>query len=95
MDTATDNVHEQQSSQTEIHNVFFKNQYSSSYKTDEKVLRNLIYKNTYCNNENHRFRLIIYYNSNVTTKLIMKNSPRVDILQMSNVIYKFKCKEGE
>lgn len=95
--TVTDNVnvHDPQPSQSQIHTVFYKNQYSSSYKTDEKVLRNLIYKNTYCNNENHKLKLIIYYNSNVTAKLVMKNSPSVDNLQTSNVIYEFKCKEGE
>ena len=56
--TATDvSDHKPQPLQSEIHNVFYKNYYSSFYKTDEKVLQNLIYKNTYCNNENHRLQL--------------------------------------
>ena len=47
--------------------VYYKNQFNSSYKTDEKVMNDIIGKNVKCVNDNDRLKLVIYYKS-MTTK---------------------------
>ena len=65
---------------------------SSQYKTDEKVLKDIIRKNTQCNNDDESLQLNIYYQNKKTRQLLMKNSP-VSIKQSNrtNVVYKFIC----
>ena len=50
---------------------------------------------TSCGGEN--VRLTIYYKSSRTSNLIMKNSPNCDVddLRKTNVVYKYKCNQGD
>ena len=41
--------------------LFYRNQMTSSYKIDEKVLKNIIKQNIKCTNENESIKLNIYY----------------------------------
>ena len=54
--------------------VYYKNQFSSAYKTDEKVMNDIIGKNVKCVNDNDRLKLVIYYKSMTTKSLVMKNN---------------------
>ena len=74
------------------HNLFYRNQYSNAYKTDERILRNIIKENTQCVDNNHKLKLIIYYKSNTINQLVSKNNltPTASLKQ-SNIIYEYSC----
>ena len=54
------------------HEVFYKNQFNNSYKTDDRIMKDLIYNNVKCTNE--KLELIIYYASSATGSLILKTT---------------------
>ena len=41
------------------HKIYYKNYFSNSYKIDERIMKSIIYKNTYCVNEKYELKLII------------------------------------
>ena len=57
---------------------------TSSYKIDEKVLKNIIEQNIKCTNENESIKLNIYYKNRKVSNLVMKNSPNTTKLQRTN-----------
>ena len=59
--------------QTVSHHVYYRNQFSNAYKTDERVLKHIIRSNTEYKNPQEKLKLIIYYKNPTTTSLIMKN----------------------
>ena len=65
----------------------------SNYKTDERVIKDIVMKNTNCNDPNTKINLIVYYKNPKTSNLVLKNnmSPPPTKLQTSNVVYKFIC----
>ena len=66
-----------------------------NYKSDEKILKTLIYKNILPTDPNKKIKLIYYKFK--TSNLVMRNnsSPSIGVLQKTNVIYKFKCPLGD
>jgi hypothetical protein len=79
------------------HTLMYRNQYSTAYKTDERVIRSIIKNNINCINPDDKLKLIIYYKSHKTSNLIMKNNlcRNQDKLKSTNVIYQYNCKIGE
>ena len=79
------------------HEVFYKNQFNSSYKTDERILKDLVYNNVRCTNENEKLKLTIYYARSTTASLLSKNnqSPPPPSLQRTNLIYEYNCNIDE
>ena len=77
-------------------NVFYKNQYSNAYKTDERIIKSIVKNNTICKNPLNTLKLVIYYNSSVTTNLISRNnqSTKPAQLQQTNLIYEYTCTHG-
>ena len=77
----------------EIINIFYRNQMNHAYKTDERVLNEIINRNVKCCNENDQLKLVIYYKNPKVSNLLMNNNPMHDNspLKTSNVIYEFKC----
>ena len=74
------------------HVIFYKNYMNSQYKTDEKILKDILKKNIKCNRDDEHIQVNIYYQNRKTRQLVMKNSP--DITSQSNrtnVVYKFVC----
>ena len=72
--------------------IFYQNQTHSNYKSDERVLTNIIRNNTKCLNSNYKLKLIFYYSSRKTHNLVMKNMTCVpSTLHQTNVVYKFHC----
>ena len=57
-----------------VHKVYYRNQYSSAYKADERVIKDIVKKNTKCINEKERLNLVIYYKSKTINFLVMKNN---------------------
>ena len=76
--------------------VYYLNQFSAAYKTDEKLLKQIIKNNTACKS-NTKLQLIIYYKSKPVSNLIVRNnqSPQLPILKRNNLIYEFQCNEGD
>ena len=60
--------------ETTKHKIFYQNQFSESYKTDERVISNIISNNVECSNKIDTLQFIPYYRSNTITKLITKNN---------------------
>ena len=79
------------------HKVFYQNQFSEAYKTDERVIRIIISNNVECSNKIDALQFIPYYRSNTITKLITKNNqvPGTPPLKKTNVIYQYKCSHGD
>ena len=50
-----------QETPNQTHDLFYRNQMTSSFKIDEKVLKNIIKQNIKCTNENESIKLNIYY----------------------------------
>ena len=63
-----------QETPNQTHDRFYRNQMTSSYKIDEKVL-NIIKQNIKCTNENESIKLNIYFKNRKVSNLVMKNSP--------------------
>ena len=78
------------------HRLYYKNQFSSAYKEDERVLKNIIKKNVAPKNHTDRIVLIIYYKSRTTSNLIMKNNTHQESkLKANNVVYMYRCPHGD
>ena len=84
-------------SEEDTQRIYYRNQYSNAYKTDERILKQIIRNNVQCINPNHKLKLIIYYKSSLTTSLVMKNdqSPPTSDLQKTNLVYEYICDIGD
>ena len=84
-----------QETPNQTHDLFYRNQMTSSYKIDEKVLKNITKQNIKCTNENESIKLNIYYKNRKVSNLVMKNSPNRTKLQRTNILYKYECNVGD
>ena len=76
--------------------IYYRNQYHINYKTDERILKEIINGGIESKGEKNT-NVIIYYKNNKVSNLIMQNnlSTKYDKLQQTNVVYKFsKVAEG-
>ena len=74
------------------HILYYRNYMNTQYKTDEKILKDIIKKNVKCNSDSEHIELRIYYQGQKTSQLVMKNNPNVTKpSNRTNVIYKFSC----
>ena len=73
--------------------LFYKGSMSSAYRSDEKVLRSIVRRNCTPVQPYNEVKLVIYYQSPSTSKLIMMNNPSRDTsdLKATNIIYEFHC----
>ena len=53
--------------------IFYKNQMSSAYKIDERVLKTILARNIATNSSDTKLNLFIYYKNKKATNLILKN----------------------
>ena len=68
---------------------------SSTYKTDEKIMKRIINNNVKTVDTKDHLIFRIYYTNNKTSSLILKNNKPDLIMKHSHLIYSFKCKIGE
>ena len=47
----------------------------NNYKLEERIIKNIIMKNTKCIDENEKLQIIFYYRNRKTANLVIKNSP--------------------
>ena len=79
------------------HKLWYKGTMSSSYKTDEKILRSIVSRNCIPANANDKITLNVFYQSPRVSGLVMKNNLSCvpSLLRSTNVVYKFKCTLGD
>ena len=70
---------------------------STDHRTEERVMKNNIYKNVKPTNEDARITLTIYYKTKKTSQLLLRNRPstRKTPLQEDHVIYQHTCNSKE
>ena len=74
-----------------LHILYYKNQMSTSYKLDERVLKHILKANV-TPTESNNMTLRIYYRSRHTSNLVMRNNQNKTIsLKSTNIVYKFTC----
>ena len=80
-----------------MHKIYYKNQFSKAYKTDERTLLQIIKNNTKCNKHGEQLKNFLYYKSNNIYSLLTNNnhSEKIDPLKTTNATYKFKCTTGD
>ena len=80
-----------------VHKVYYRNQMNDGYRTDEKILKDIIDKNIVVSNENEKLSVVIYYKNTKTKNLVLKNNENTvsRSLDKTNVIYKYKCPDRD
>ena len=66
-----------------------------AYKTDERILKDIIARNVTCTNSQNKLTLIICYKNTRVSNLVMKNNLAKDhsLLKKTNVVYQYTCPE--
>ena len=79
------------------YNLFYENQMHDAYKTDEKVLHDIIDRNCATVSTDDKLKLTIYYRSPKVSSLVMKNNLSHDssLLKQTNIVYQYKCTHGD
>jgi len=79
------------------HKLYYKNTMNAGWKTDERVLRNIIKNNCMPTNRQDELQLNIYYRTPTTANMIMSNNPSRDhaLLKQANVVYFYNCTKGD
>ena len=77
--------------------LYYRGYMSTDYRTEEKVMKDIIYKNVKPTNEDTRITLTIYYKTRKTSQLLLRNRPatRKTPLQEDHVIYQHTCNSKE
>ena len=80
-----------------MHKILYQNQFSHSYKTDDRIIKNIIANNVQCSNKSDTLKFIPYYRSNTITKLITTNNqgPPTPPLKKTNLIYQYQSLHGD
>ena len=70
---------------------------SDSYRTDERILREIIYRNCEPVQQSDKLELTIFYRSPKISNLVMQNNLSRDTstLKQTNVVYQFNCTYGD
>ena len=73
--------------------LYYRSHMSSSYKTDERVMKEIIKKNIAAVDPQQHISFIIYYKPRKTSHLLLKNNsnPPPAPLQRSHLIYQYQC----
>ena len=80
----------------QTYKVFYKNQMTQNYKSDEKTLQNIIKRNVMTQNKEDKLEVVVYCQSRRASNLVMKNNEyEQGKLKATNVVYAFKCTYGD
>ena len=92
-----ENQQSENNEEIKTHKLYYKNQYSDSYKTDERILQAIIQNNVKCVNNKDNLKLIIYYQSATSKSLVMRNNqaPMTPPMQQTNLIYEYNCVQDD
>ena len=70
---------------------------TTDYKTEEKTIKNIVYKNVRPTDKNSKINLTIYYKTKKTSQLLLRNRPsgsKTPLLE-DHVIYQHTCNSEE
>ena len=65
-------------------NIYYQNQFQNNYKIDEKTIKNIVKNYVKCIDKSKKVQLIILYNNQKTSSLIMRN------INNPRLVYKFE-----
>ena len=76
--------------------LYYKAHFSTEYREEERIMRQIIKRNITPTDPNKRISFTIYYKNKKTSDLLLHNSPRQEInkMQQSHVIYRYTCSQG-
>ena len=76
--------------------LYYKSHFSTEYKEDERIMRQIVKKNVTPVDPNKKILFTIYYKNKKTSDLLLRNSPKIESkkTQRSNVIYRYTCSRG-
>ena len=76
--------------------IYYRMNYGTAYNQESQAIRGIIRRGVTATEENRKIDLRIYCRPNLMASLIMKNSsvPPKEKEEKTNVVYKFKCSEG-
>ena len=77
--------------------LYYRNFMSTGYKTDERIIKGIIYNGVTPVDNDDNIQLIIYYQNSKISNLLIKNSPKEEIsdLNRAGVVYQYFCNIGE
>ena len=77
--------------------IFYKSHMSTHYKTDERIIKDIIKRNVKPMDHKDKVSFVIYYKSMKTSSLLIKNNcqPKPSEMQSSHLVYKFTCNDGD
>jgi hypothetical protein len=78
------------SSKPELIKLYYKNQFNSNYKHEEKQLRKIIENNVKPTSSTGEVKLLIYYQARKLKNLFIKNNPHGSS-SISSVVYRYTC----
>ena len=90
------NKKEDRREETKTIKIYYKAHFSTSYKEDERVMRQIIKRNVSPTDPEKKLVLTIYYKNKKTSNLLLRNSPPEgkEKTQQSHVVYRFTCNQG-
>ena len=84
---------------TERHPIklFYRNFMSSAYKTDERILKDIVRRGVHPVDQEDKLEMVIYYRNRKINNLIMKNNQneKTGDLGRTGVIYQYTCQTGD
>ena len=77
--------------------LYYKNQMSTSYKEDERIIKDIITSNVFPAGNMTAVKTVVFYQSKNASHLLLKNNmaPRPAELQRTNLIYKHTCQNED
>jgi hypothetical protein len=68
---------------------------SPGYRIDEQAIKSIIANNTECVQPLDKLEINIFYKNSKPSHLLMKNSPVLPPLKLTNIVYSYKCSIGD
>ena len=77
--------------------LYYKAHFSTEYKEDERVMRQIIKRNVTPTDPQKRISFTIYFKNKKTSDLLLRNSPKQETnkMQQSHVVYRYTCSQGD
>ena len=77
--------------------LYYRNYMSTAYKTDERVINNIVKRGVIPVDTEDTIQFVIYYKNRKTSNLIMKNNTSLESSDLSKVgvIYRYSCPIGD
>lgn len=75
-------------------NIYYRTQFFTAYKKDERMIKQIIRRNISLSNPEKRLNIAIYYKTNKTSHLVKRNRPHEEKLPTQESRVWFICRRG-